>query len=344
MFKRSKKNPILEPDKNHPWEALKVYNCATLYEDNKYHLFYRGVGKNWVSSIGYAVSEDGEKFTRFSKPLLKPDNELEKQGVEDPRITKINDTYYLTYAAYDSHTARLNLATSKDLKKWQRYGPILPDWNFKKAGGFLIKWDEARKRGGSDWSKAGGIFPEKIDNKYWLLFGDSNIWLANSQDGLHWQPIWQPFVKPRKGDYFDQAHLEMGPPPIETKKGWLVLYHGIDDKIVYRLGFLLLDLRDPVKILYRSEKPIFKPKELYELSGLVDILPGGFKEMGKMSKEKLAEFIKKEKKIGKMPQVIFCCGAVVAGDILRIYYGASDSFICTATNKLDNILDIYTKK
>lgn len=346
MFQRSAKNPILKPDQSHSWEAVKVYNCAALYENKKYYLFYRAVGKDWISSIGYASSGDGENFIRFKEPLLKSGSDAEKQGVEDSRITKINQTYFLTYTAYDSHTARLNLATSKNLMKWQKHGQIFPGWDYKKADGFLVDWDEARINPESqkDWSKAGAIFPQIINGKYWLIFGDSNIWLANSQDGLHWQPIWQPFIRPRKGDYFDSAHIEMGPPPIKTDEGWLVLYHGIDNKIVYRLGFFILDLNDPTKILYRSEKPIFEPKEPYELSGIVDILPGEYRTMEKMSEEELDLFIKDAKLKKRMPKVIFCCGAVLVGDILRIYYGASDSMICTATTKLDNILNIYKKK
>lgn len=342
MFTRSKNNPILKPNKNHDWESRKVYNCGAICENNQYHLFYRAVGDDWISSIGYAVSEDGENFERFNKPILFPESDLEKRGLEDPRISKINDVYFLTFTAYDGYAARLNFAVSKDLKNWEKRGVMMPDWNSEKAGAFRVKWDEARNTGAAkkEWSKAGGVFSEKIDNRYWMLFGDSNIWLANSSDGLKWEQEWEPFIRPRKGNYFDNAHIEMGPPPIKTDAGWLVLYHGIDDKIVYRLGFLLLDLNNPSKILYRSDKPIFEPEEPYELSGIVDILPGGLKAMEKMSKEELNEFLEKHKQSGRMPQVIFCCGAVVVNGILRIYYGASDSVICTATAKLGNILKL----
>lgn len=343
MLTRSQDNPILKPNKNHSWESRKVYNCGVIYDNNQYHLFYRAVSDDWISSIGYAVSKNGENFQCNSKPILFPENELEKRGLEDPRVTKVDDIYYLTFTAYDGITARLNLATSKDLKIWKRHGAVLPSWDLTKAKGFLVDWDEARNnpKTEKDWSKAGGIFSEVIKNNYWMLFGDSNIWLANSQDGVNWQPVWEPFIRPRKNDHFDNVHIEMGAPPIKTDKGWLVLYHGIDDKIVYRLGFLILDLNNPTKILYRSQKPIFEPIEPYELSGVVDILPGGLKAMEKMDKRELKDFIKKAEEKNRMPKVTFCCGAVVVNDILRIYYGASDSVICTATAKLDNILDIY---
>lgn len=96
MFIRSKNNPILKPDKNNDWESRKVYNCGAIYENNQYHLFYRAVGDDWISKIGYAVSDDGENFKRFDKPFLFPETDLEKRGLEDPKISKINDIYYLT--------------------------------------------------------------------------------------------------------------------------------------------------------------------------------------------------------------------------------------------------------
>jgi predicted GH43/DUF377 family glycosyl hydrolase len=343
MFIRSTLNPILKPRKKIPWESLKVYNPGAWYENGAYHLFYRAVGKAWITKIGYANSRDGENFTRFKPPIISPEVHIEKNGVEDPRIVKIHNTYYMTFTAFDGIVARLCLATSEDLKTWQRHGEMMPDWDCGRAKCFIVKWDIMKNSllSKKKWCKAGGIFPEIINNKYWMLFGDRNIWLANSQDGINWQPIWEPFIRPRSGNYFDNTHVEMGPPPIKTKKGWLVLYHGINDKIVYRIGFLILDLKDPTKILYRSKKPIFEPEEPYELCGLVDILPGGLKAMETMSKEEINNYINKMKEDKTMPCVVFCCGAVVVNNILRIYYGASDSVICTAATNLNNILNIY---
>lgn len=113
---------------------------------------------------------------------------------------------------------------------------------------------------------------------------------------------------------FDSEHVEMGPSPIKTNVGWLVLYHGIDDKMVYRLGYLLLDLNDPTKILFRSNESIFEPSTPYELEGIIDITNDD------------------------KPKVIFCCGAVLINNILRIYYGAGDSVVCTASTDINNLL------
>ena len=347
MFTRSKNNPILKPNKNHDWESRKVYNCGAIYEDNKYHLFYRAVGDNWISSLGYAVSEDGENFKRFDRPILFSETDLEKGGVEDPRITKIGDTFFMVYAAYDGLVPRLNIATSNDLKKWHKQGKALTNFNFDKAGGIITIWQNGKLikvRQDNEWSKSGGIFPKKINNKYWMLFGEYKFWLAESDNGINWKFNKKPLLKTKiNTNYFDSVFIEMGPPPIKTDVGWLILYHGIDKQFYYRLGFLILDLNNPTKILYRSEQPIFEPEEPYELSGIVDILPGGLKAMEKMNKEELNQFLKQHEKTGGMPKVTFCCGAVVVDGILRIYYGASDSVICTATAKLDDILNIYRK-
>lgn len=349
LFTRSTNNPILKPIKNHKWESFKVYNPGAIYEEGKYHLFYRAMGKgeNWHSSIGYAVSDDGEHVERFSSPLLTPDpkKDLEKRGYEDPRITKVGDTYFMTYAVYDGIEPRLNIATSKDLKSWVKHRQAFSDFHFIQMGGVFPNWktgkltENRNPKGKDERSKAGGIFPEKISGKYWMLFNEHRIWMAHSGNGTDWKVIPKVFLRPRHGNFFDNFFVEMGPPPIKTKKGWLVLYHGIDKKLYYRLGYLLLDLKDPIKIIYRSKKPIFGPSEFYEMSGIVDILPGGLKALQKMNKVKLKKFLEKADKTGRMPKVTFCCGATLVGDTLRIYYGASDTFICTATASLEDILD-----
>ncbi len=280
-------------------------------------MFYRAVGVDRISSIGYAVSNDGENFLRYDKPLLAGENNSEKRGLEDPRLTKINNLFYMAYAAYDGITPRLCIATSDNLKNWQKQGFAFSDWNFEKAGGIYTYFDNGTpliRPEPTEWSKSGGIFPEKINNKFLMLFGEHMIWFAESANGLKWSGDQTPFLKPRPGDYFDNTFVEMGPPPIKTENGWLVLYHGINDKIIYRLGFLLLDLNDPRKILYRSSQPIFEPKAKYELTGTIDIAHGG------------------------RSKVIFCCGAVLMEKLLRIYYGAGDTTICLATAKLSDVL------
>jgi len=349
LFTRSKYNPILKSNLENLWESKKLYNPGAVFHNGEYHLFYRAVGSgtNWESAIGHAISKDGENFERFDKPLLSGVGEFEKRGLEDPRITKVGDTFYMMYAAYDDITPRLTIAISKDLITWAKREPVFSNWNFQKAGGVRTKWDENGKTfikpKLTEWSKSGGIFPEKIDGKFWMLFGEYQIWFATSKDGIKWTGDQTPFLNPRKGDFFDNTFVEMGPPPIKTKDGWLVLYHGINDAHWYQIGFLLLDLDNPRKILFRTEKPIFKPEKEYEMSGIVDVLPGGFEVMQKMSEEELKDFLAKHDAKGTMPKVTFCCGATVIDDELRIFYGASDSVICTAVANIDDILNLQRK-
>jgi len=345
LFIRSKHNPILKPDSGNWWEAKKLYNPGAIYHNNQYHLFYRAVGsgEGWKSSIGYAVSNDGENFERFNEPLLTAENEYEKRGLEDPRITKLGDAFHMVYSGYDGITPRLCTATSDDLKIWDKTGPALSGWELEKSGGVRINFKNGKpvaKPMPHEWSKSGGIFQEKINNKYLMMFGKYRIWFAESEDGINWTGENTPFLGPRPGAFFDNTFVEMGPPPIKTDKGWLVLYHGINKKYYYRIGILLLDLGSPKKILYRSEQPIFYPSKPYEISGMVDVIEGGLIKLQSLSEQELKKYLKEQKGKGMMPRVTFCCGATLVKDELRIFYGASDSVICTATANINNILNL----
>jgi beta-1,2-mannosidase len=301
------------------------------------------MGDNWVSSIGHAVSADGEVFERDQTPLLQAEDD--SYSIEDPRITQIDDTFYLTHTFYDGLNVKLQQYTSEDLKTWQAHGEMMPDWDFQKAGGFLVDSDPVQAKANKDpvarrkWAKSGAIIPERIDGKIWMLFGDRYIWLASSSDGIKYNAVEEPFIRPRGEPFFDSQQVEMGPPPIKTDQGWLVLYHGINKEVEYKLGYALLDSNDPSKILRRGELPIFQPSEPYELSGIVDILPGGYEAMKAMNEEELQSFVATSKEKGDMPKVVFCCGAVMDDPYtLRIYYGAADSLLCTATVKLADVL------
>jgi predicted GH43/DUF377 family glycosyl hydrolase len=321
MFKRAKKNPIITPNKKRTWESLKTYNPGVVFYNEKYYLFYRAVDNNKLSCIGLAISSDGVNFRKKLKPIILPNQKYESKGVEDPRVTQISDKFYMTYTAYDGKSARIKWAVSKDLKKWQKLGLMLPDWDAKKAHSFNVPWDQAQntKTAERKWHKAGGIFPEKINGKFYMLFGDRDLWLAQSNDLKEWQVINDPFLRPRKSNFFDNVHVEMGPPPINTKEAWLVLYHGINQNKEYKLGYLLLDLKNPKKILKRSRKFIFKSSDKYEHKEMVDI-------------------ISKKNKNRTVPTVIFCNGAVLRKNILEIFYGVSDFVICKASAKLKEVL------
>lgn len=348
IFTRSKINPILRPEESGWW---KVYNPgASIDAQGRVHLFPRVMKQevDWHSRIAHAVSDDGEHFVWDKEPLLVRTGDVEMRGLEDPRITLIGDTYHMTFAAYDGKTVALQSATARSLDgPWERRGPMISDFDFFKSGGSIVKWENGQPvektttKRGSHWSKSGALFPERIDGKYTLLFGEYFVWLATSLDGVQFEVETLPFLEPRKGtSYFDNTFIETGPPPILTEKGWLVLYHGIDEAFRYQLGFVLLDRHNPRKILYRSEEPIFGPKEDYEVGdALIDVISGGVDALSTLNDDELKAFYKKAREENIMPQVTFCPGTVLKDGNLWLYYGAGDTSICTAWAPLEALLE-----
>ena len=349
IFKRSKLNPILRPENTEWW---KIYNPgAAIDENGRIHIFPRVVKKelDWHSRIAHAYSDDGENFIWDKQLALIRIGEGELRGLEDPRITKIDDTYHMVFAAYDGRKVLLHSAISKSLDgPWLRHGPMMPNFDFFKNGGRMVKWEGGKPlekmttKRGNIWNKSGALFPKKINGEYVMIFGEYFMWLATSTDGINFTEDPKPILEPRKGTkFFDNTFIEMGPSPILTEKGWLVLYHGIDEAFRYQIGFVVLDINDPRKIIYRSDEPIFGPQEKYEIGdALIDVISGGITAMSKMDDNELKEFYKKARNENIMPQVTFCPGAIVDGDTIRIYYGAGDTSICTATASIYEILSI----
>jgi predicted GH43/DUF377 family glycosyl hydrolase len=186
-----------------------------------------------------------------------------------------------------------------------------------------------------DWSKAAAIFSEEVNNQYFLLFGDNHIWSASSDNILNWQSNSTPVISAREG-YFDAAYVEMGPTPIKTVNGWLILYHGIDelsDKRTYCLGAALLSFDNPLEVIWRCRQPILEPNAEYEIIGLSDLVSGGYKTLQTMSENDIADMAAKH----ELPKSVFCCGAIEEGENIRLYYGAADTRICTATIDLPTI-------
>ncbi|MBC8450426.1 MAG: glycosidase [Chloroflexi bacterium] len=237
-------NPILEPKREHPWEARAVFNCAVVQHNGLFHMPYRAVAMDLVSTIGYAVSSNGFDWLRLDRPVLEPANEFETKGVEDPRITRIGDTFYLAYTAYSEHGTRVSLAASKNLIAWERLGVILPDEDNKDAA----------------------LFPEQIGGRYVLLHRrPPDVWIAYSDDLLHWTDH-RVIMRPRPGSW-EALKIGAAGPPVKTDQGWLFIYHGVGEDKVYRLGVALLDLNDPTVVLRRQEEPILEPEEEWELHG-----------------------------------------------------------------------------
>jgi predicted GH43/DUF377 family glycosyl hydrolase len=289
-WKRVSAEPIVQPQGD-GFESAGTFNPAVVKKDDKFVMLYRAQDSNGTSRLGYATSTDGIHFIRSAKPVMEPTTEYERDGgVEDPRLIKLGDTYYLTYTGYNKKDAQLCLAISKDLINWERKGVLLP--------AYKGRWNVG-------WTKSGAIIPQKIDGLYWMYFmADANkqtsqMGVAYSSDLVHWvEPLDQPVLRSRPG-YFDSYVVEPGPPPIITKDGIFLIYNGADDQKVYATGWVLFDKKDPTKVIARSEKPIFKVENEWE-------------------------------KNGQVPNVVFVEAMVRDGNRWLFYYGGADKYVGVA--------------
>ncbi len=287
---RASNEPILSPEGT-TWESAGTFNPAVVFHNGKFIMLYRARDASGTSRLGYAESTDGIHFTRRPEPVFSPEADYEKDGgVEDPRLQKFGDTYYLTYTGYNKKDAQLCLATSRDLIHWERKGVILP--------AYKGKWNVG-------WTKSGAIVPEKINGKFWMYWlgtaadETDQMGLSWSTDLIHWTEATNTPVLPRRPGMFDSRVVEPGPPPILTPKGIVLVYNGADDNLVYHTAVAAFDRTDPRKLLSRSDAPIFAPEKEWE-------------------------------KVGQVPNVVFVEGQVQRGDRFFFYYGAADKYIGVA--------------
>jgi predicted GH43/DUF377 family glycosyl hydrolase len=303
-------SPLISPQGT-TWESAGTFNPAVIYvhdqpgskpsAKSKAVMLYRAQDASGTSRLGYAESLDGIHFTRHSEPVLLPEADYERAGgVEDPRLQKIGDTFYLTYTAYNKKDAQLCLATSADLIHWNRKGVILP--------AYKGNWNVG-------WTKSGAIAPEKIDGKYWMYWlgtaadKTDQMGLSYSTDLLHWTEATDKPVLPRRPGKFDSRVVEPGPPPILTPDGIVLVYNGADDQLVYRTGIAVFDRTDPRKLISRTEQPVFAPEKDWE-------------------------------KIGQVPNVVFVEGMIPVktrehADAFRFYYGAADKYVGVAESTVN---------
>jgi predicted GH43/DUF377 family glycosyl hydrolase len=313
-----------------------VLNPAVIKVSECIHLYYRAVSKGNYSSIGYCTLDDTFNVAeRFDTPALFPQFEYETHGVEDPRIVKIDDLYYLTYTGYDGVNALGVLSISKDLIIWERRGIIVPQIIYKEFNRLASSknaLNEKYKRFNDNgeiferkgkkvllWDKNVMFFPRRINGKLHFLHRikpDIQIVCINELDELtpeFWQNYFYHFEKnivlSPKYD-FEINYIGGGCPPIETEYGWLLIYHAVHDTIegyVYSACAALLDLNEPQQELARLPYPLFFPEESWELKGEVN-------------------------------NVCFPTGAIVIEDRLYIYYGAADERIALASVCLSELL------
>lgn len=265
-FRPYEGNPILRP-RGESWESGNLYNPAAIVVDGEVLLLYRAHADDLVSHVGLARSKDGYTFVREAAPILSPEHDYESMGCEDPRVTLIDGTYYLTYTGYDGQTAQLCLATSTDLHVWTKYGPILP------AG-----YDTFRPLTGEQgrtWSKAGVIAPEPIAGRYYLYFGEGAIFYATSTDLINWTPGDNdaPIHRPTPGSW-DEKLVEIGAPPVITDNGLMIfLSNGARDGrttgVDYRCGQFAIASSDPTTVIAATTSPWLRPQTYEERHGLV---------------------------------------------------------------------------
>ena len=341
-----KKEGIIISKTDLEFENEGVLNPAVIREGDSVHVFYRAVQKGNHSSIGYCRLEGPLTVAeRWDKPILIPESDFESHGVEDARIVKIDDQYYMTYTGYDGTNARGALATSKDLKHFTKKGIIVPHITYSK---FVTLLESAGKvnedyylnqkfyHQEADiekkillWDKNVIFFPRKINDNFVFLHRirpgiqlvsiknlkelTKEFWtnyILNLQDHIVIDPVYN----------HELSYIGGGCPPIETEHGWLLIYHGVEKTSkghhVYSACAALLDLNNPVKRIARLPFALFSPEYEWELKGEVD-------------------------------NVVFPTGTAVFGDTLFIYYGAADERIACASVNLSELIAellIYVEK
>jgi predicted GH43/DUF377 family glycosyl hydrolase len=251
------KNPILIKE-NVPFKINSIFNAGAVKFNEKYLLMCRIEMPNGRSSLVKAVSDDGYNFIVDAKPTLTPNDHKEfpeyvEWGVEDTRITKIDDTYFLTYTGYSKYMPLAILAETKDFNTFKIHGPISEPSN-----------------------KDCTLFPEKINGFYWKVDRPSaetrrDIWISKSPDLLHWGE-YKVVMTPNIGTW-ENDKIGSSSTPLKTKDGWLMLYHGVRGfgiSTLYKLGVVLLDFEKPWIVKGRTKEPILSPELDYERTGDVN--------------------------------------------------------------------------
>ncbi|MFC2038701.1 glycosidase [Chloroflexota bacterium] len=300
LFKRHEHNPILTAT-DWPYPANSVFNPgATLLPDGTTLLLCRVEDRRGLSHLCAARSANGiDGWKIDSQPTLMPDPKHfpeELWGIEDPRITYIPEIkkYAVIYTAFSSSGPGVALALTEDFHTFERYGMIM-----------------------APEDKDAALFPHRIGD-YWVLIhrpvsgSGAHMWLSYSPDLRHWGSH-KIMLEARRGGWWDANKIGLNSPPIETSKGWLVIYHGVRENAagsIYRLGLALFDLHCPEICLKRSDEWVFGPEQLYERRGDVD-------------------------------NVVFPCGQTIAadGDTIHLYYGAADTSVALATGSIQAILE-----
>jgi predicted GH43/DUF377 family glycosyl hydrolase len=303
-FFRFHENPILSPRPNFGWEARGTLNPAAIELKGNIHLLYRAVSDCNVSTIGYAITKNGFTIDEWlPKPIYNPRADFEKHGdsdenfgCEDPRIMHIGNRLYMTYTAYNGDVPRVAISSisvtdflARNFEAWTMPSVITPPGVTEKDSILLT---------------------EKVNGKYMIIHRAGDSICADMMDSLDFEnekiDVCISVISPRPG-MWDGIKVGVAAPAIKTKQGWLVLYHGISWSAIYRVGAILLDLKDPTIVKARTAFPIFEPQETYETNGIIS-------------------------------NVVFPCGVVVRKGKVYMYYGSADKSVGVATISLTTLL------
>jgi beta-1,2-mannosidase len=307
------------------WEALHTFNPAAVVRDGKVMLLYRAeddtgnmeIGGH-TSRLGLAESDDGLHFTRMGTPVLYPEDDDQRTrewegGCEDPRVVETeNGSYVLTYTQWNRKTTDAAIATSKDLQSWAKHGPV-----FAQASGGKYRDLSYKSAGIVCRVSRGRLIAAKIKGEYWMYWGEGAIRLATSDDLIHWRPVedlnGEPIVVlSKRTGHFDSSFPEVGPPPVLTRDGIVVLYNGKNaaqngDPVLtpgsYAVGEALFAADDPARLVARTDTPVFKPELPFERSGQY------------------------------AAGTTFAEGLVLFRDKYFLYYGCADSFVGVAVSE-----------
>jgi predicted GH43/DUF377 family glycosyl hydrolase len=299
LFRRSPANPILTTA-DLPYPANSVFNPGAARLADETILLVRVEDLRGISQLHVARSHDGVSDWRFDpEPLLRADVDHDPEetwGCEDPRLTWLpeREEWVIAYTAYSRRGPLVSLAMTRDFRTVERHGPAMPPED-----------------------KDAALFPHRIDGRWAMIHrptplrGGAHMWISYSPDLRHWGDH-RLLLEARDGAWWDAGKIGLGPPPLETAEGWLVLYHGVrltGDGPIYRVGLALLDLEDPTQVLHRSDEWVFGPTAPHEVTGDVG-------------------------------RVVFPCGWTVdeATDQVNLYYGAADTSIGLATASFTDVL------
>lgn len=338
MVKIKREGVILEPTQN-SFENKSILNPGVFQAGRTVHLIYRAINKNLMSCFGYARLNGPTKVVeRWDRPFMTPKYDYEKKGIEDPRIVKIGDTFYLTYVAHDGKNALIAYAFGKDLFKLKRGGIISPNITYDRAGKFF-KYSKLKDNyyffeafyknyGGKNikiWEKDGFLFPKKIDDKFVLVhrvLPDMQLVYFKNFSQLKDKNFWHDYLTNlskyvilESEHNFESRNIGGGAPPVKTDRGWLFIYHAVEEsnkQRIYSAGAALFSRDHPRRLISRLPYPLFTPSEDYEIHGQVN-------------------------------QVVFPTGTSIFKNRLYIYYGAADSRIAAVSVGLGGLLEELMK-